>query len=444
MLARDPATDEERFARVKVPEGLPRFVVVGERRLVPVEDVIAHRLDTLFPGMEILEHSVFRVTRDADMELSDDADDLLEAVRAEIRRRRFGDVVRLEVEASMSTAMLDRLRVGLGVGDTEIYAIDGLLDLADAAEIAELDRPDLKDKRWRPITQSRLRRALDGGDIFAEIARGDILVHHPYESFATSYEQFIRSASTDPAVRALKTTVYRTSDESPIVPSLVTAAESGKQSVCLVELKARFDERRNIEWAHALEQAGVHVVYGFADLKIHMKTTLVVRKERNQLRRYVHIGTGNYHSVTARTYEDVGIFTADEAIAADVADLFNFLTGFGQAAEVPQAPRRPTDAASATRGARPVRRVGSGGWSARRDPAEGERPDRPRDHRRARAGGGRRREHRHRRPQHLHAETENERIRVRSVVGRFLEHSRVFVFHAGDESHYLIGSADLS
>ncbi|HEY7537941.1 MAG TPA: polyphosphate kinase 1, partial [Gaiellaceae bacterium] len=414
-----------------------------DRLLIPLEEVIAHFLGTLFPGMEILERAVFRVTRDADMELSDDADDLLEAVRAEIRKRRFGDVVRVEVAASMSAAMRNRLRAGLDVTDHEMYEIPGLLDLSEVSELAAFDRPELKDEPWRPTTQARLRSALEDGDIFAEIRRSDIFVQHPYDSFATSFEQYIRSAAVDPSVRALKTTVYRTSDESPVVPSLVTAAEAGKQSVCLVELKARFDERRNIEWAQSLEQAGVHVVYGFPHLKIHAKTTLVVRREDNGLRRYVHIGTGNYNSFTARMYEDVSLFTADEDIAADVADLFNYLTGFG----MPQTFRkllvapltlRPRlvelirqVAVSAVAGERAQIRLKV---NALTDPAIIEELER------AAAAG---------------AEIDiiarsicmlrptSEQIRVRSVLGRFLEHSRIFVFQAGDSSTYLLGSADL-
>jgi polyphosphate kinase len=429
VLARDPDTDEERFARVKVPEQLPRFVPVGDGRLLlTLEDVIANSLDSLFPGMEIVERAAFRVTRDADMELSDDADDLLEAVRAEIRRRRFGDVVRLEVSASMSTAMRNRLRAGLDVDDDDVYEINGLLDLAEVAEIAAFDRPELKYEPWRPTTQARLRAALDAGDVFAEIRRTDVFVHHPYESFTTSFEQFIRSAALDPAVQALKTTVYRTSDESPIVPSLVTAAEAGKQSVCLVELKARFEERQNIEWARALEQAGVHVAYGFPNLKIHAKTTLVVRREGNRLRRYVHIGTGNYNSATARLYEDIGLFTADEEIAADVADLFNYLTGFGK-------PKKFRKLLVAPLTLRPrlvelIRQVAAAA-------AAGERaeirlkinaltdPDMIDELQKAAAAGAR---------VDIVARSicmlrpAGDRIRVRSIVGRFLELSRVFEF----------------
>jgi polyphosphate kinase len=444
VLARDPDTGEERFARVKVPEQLPRFVAVGDGRLlIPVEDVLGRYLDSLFPGMEILERACFRVTRDADMELSDDADDLLEAVQAEIRKRRFGDVVRVEVASSMSAAMVEQLRTGLRVSDDEIYAIQGTLDLSEVLQIAQLDRPELKNEPWRPITQARLSAAHGRADLFSEIRRSELFVHHPYESFATSVERFIDAASSDPASRALKTTVYRTSEESPIVPALVRAVEAGKQSVCLVELKARFDEGRNIEQGRALEQAGVHVVYGLPDLKIHAKTTLVVRREGNRLRRYVHIGTGNYHSVTARLYEDVGIFTADEEIAADVADLFNYLTGFGRPQKfrkllVAPATLRPRlvalirqVAAAADEGKRAQIKLKI---NALTDPGII-------DELNAAAEAGARIDIVARsicmlRPVH-------EGITVRSVLGRFLEHSRILVFHAGEESHYLIGSADL-
>jgi polyphosphate kinase len=427
-----------------VPEQLPRFVAVGEGRLLlPLEDVIGHYLDSLFPGMEIVERAVFRVTRDADMELSDDADDLLEAVQAEIARRRFGDVVRVEVAASMSASMVDQLRDGLRVGDAEIYAVNGMLDLSEVMQIAQLDRPELKDEPWRAITQARLHATRTDDELFAEIRRADVFVHHPYESFAATVERFIGAAAADPAVRALKTTVYRTSEESPVVPALIRAADAGKQSVCLVELKARFDEGRNIEQGRALEQAGVHVVYGFPDLKIHAKTSLVVRREGERLRRYVHIGTGNYHSVTARLYEDVGIFTADEDIAADVADLFNYLTGFGRPRKFRKLLVAP--AALRTRLVALIRQVASAAAEGRRAELKLKvnaltDPDII-DELTAAADAGARIDIIARSICMLRPV--NERIRVRSVLGRFLEHSRILVFHAGDESHYLIGSADL-
>ena len=315
VFVRDPKTAEERFARVKVPELLPRFIRVGKRQLyLPLEHVITYSLSSLFPKMEITECSPFRVTRDADFEVSDEADDLLEAVELELRRRRFGGTVRLEVSESMSAEMLTRIRAGLGASEDQVYRIEGLLDLADVDQLVDIDRPDLKDEPWRPVTQPRLAIPMTDAELFGEIRRSDIFVHLPYESFATSVEAFVQAAARDPDVIAIKTTVYRTSDESPLVPALIEAAESGKQSVCLVELKARFDERRNIEWSRALERSGVHVVYGFPSLKTHAKMTLVVRREAHGLQRYVHVGTGNYHALTARGYEDFGLFTTDEKI----------------------------------------------------------------------------------------------------------------------------------
>src|SRR5918996_183730 len=332
VFVRDDETGDERFARVKVPEGLPRFLPIGSRGLrIPLESAISHFLSRLFPQMEIGECAAFRVTRDADFEVSDEADDLLEAVEFELRRRRFGEVVRVEVSDLMSEPMLGRLRSGLEATPELEVRISGLLALADLSELADLERPDLRDDTWVPRSHPRFAAAMaDSGDVFGEIRRGDILVHHPYDSFATSFETVVRTAAEDPRVTAMKTTVYRTSDDSPLVPALIESAEAGKQSVCLVELKARFDEHRNIEWSRALERAGVHVVYGFPSLKIHAKMTLIVRREEGGLRRYVHLGTGNYHALTARVYEDVGLFTADEDIAADVADLFNYITGFGR------------------------------------------------------------------------------------------------------------------
>ena len=302
VFVADPDTGEERFARVKIPEGLPRFVPIGDRGIfVPMEQVIAHFLPSLFPGATILERAVFRVTRDADFEVSDDAADLLEAVETQLRKRRFGDVVRLDVSSSASSEMVERLALGLEAEESQIYRIDSPLDLADLMELAQLDRPDLKHDPWIPVVPPRLATAQgDPTRIFAEIRRGDIAVHQPYESFRGSFEVFAQAAVDDPNVIAMKTSVYRTSDDSALVGALIQCTEEGKQAVCLVELKARFDERRNIEWSRALEQAGVHVVYGFPDMKIHAKMTLIVRREGDQLRRYAHIGTGNYHAATAR------------------------------------------------------------------------------------------------------------------------------------------------
>jgi polyphosphate kinase len=448
VFVRDPDSGEERFARVKVPELLPRFLPIGARGcFVPLELAIRHFLPRLFPQMEIVECAFFRVSRDADFEVSDDAADLLEAVRDELRRRRFGDPVRLEVSRSVSTRMLEVLKVGLNLPDEEIYLVEGLLDLSELDQLANLPRPDLKTDPWLPATPARFLNAREPDALFGQIKRGDMLVHHPYDSFLGSYETFVRGAAADRDVVALKTTVYRTSDESPTVPALISAVNEGKQTVCIVELKARFDEHRNIEWSRALEQAGVHVVYGFPNLKVHAKTTLVVRREGDTLRRYAHIGTGNYHSATARTYEDFGLFTADPDICSDVADLFNYLTGFGRPQRLRKLLAAPLDlrkgvidhiravakAAKAKKHARVRIKV-----NALTDPAIIEAL-----YEASEAG----------------AKVEivarsicavrpgvpgmSENITVRSVLGRFLEHSRMMIFEAGAEATYYIGSADL-
>jgi polyphosphate kinase len=448
FFVRDAETGEERFARVKVPEGLPRFLAVGGRGLhVPLENVIAHFPAYLFPQMEIVERAVFRVTRDADFEVSDEADDLLEAVELELRRRRFGDVVRLEVSSSVSSRMLERLTDDLVVGDDQVYPVRGALDLADVWELTELARPDLKYEPWVPRTPTRFASAPGKDSIFAEMRRGDLLVHHPYDSFVTTFERYVRDGAQDQDAVALKTTVYRTSDDSPLVPALIEVAEDGRQSVCLVELKARFDEHRNIEWSRALERAGVHVAYGFPNLKIHCKTTLFVRREGDRLRRYVHIGTGNYHAFTARLYEDLGLFTADEEIAADVADLFNYVTGFGRPQNFRKLLVSPFDL---RRGIvdeiRAVAQAASDGEASRirlktnalTDPeiveelylasqAGAEIDIVARSICTLRPG----------------VKGMSDNIRVRSVLGRFLEHSRLFIFETGETSRFYIGSADL-
>ena len=447
VFVREPDGGEDRFARVKVPEVLPRFLPVGTRGLlVPLENAIAHFLGWLFPGMEVVEHVVFRVTRDADFEISDEADDLLEAVEEELRRRRFGDAVRLEVANTATPAMVQRLRDGLDVSEGQTYFVDGLLDLADAKQIADIDRPELRYEPWMPVTRPRLAGANGRSDLFSEVRRGDLLVHLPYDSFATSVEMFVRAAAKDKDVVGIKTTVYRTSDDSAMLPALIDAAEQGKQTVCLVELKARFDERRNIEWSRAMEQAGVHVVYGYANLKVHAKMTLIVRREGDRLRRYAHIGTGNYNSVTARVYEDLGLFTDDEAITADLADLFNHLTGFGRPQRFRKILAAPFNLRSGlTERIRAVARAAADGERARIRIKTNQLADAAvveELYKASQAG----------------AEIDiiarsistlrpgvpglSETIRVRSVVGRFLEHSRLYAFEAGDTETYFLGSAD--
>lgn len=331
VSVRDERTGDERSARVKVPSSLPRFLPVGEGRWCLLEDLIVVHLGQLFTGMTIGRADLFRVTRNADLTLEEDeADDLMVALEVELRRRRFGEALRVEIQRGMSTEFLDLLVDQLELDRSNVYVTDAPLGLHDFWSLYAMDRPDLKGEGWSPLTPKRL---LDGdhvGDIFAAIRDGDILLHHPYESFTDSVEMFIAQAAQDPKVVAIKQTLYRTSGDSPIVASLIHAAERGKQVVALVELKARFDEAANIEWAKALEDAGVHVVYGIVGLKTHSKIALVLRSEGATTARYVHIGTGNYNDRTARVYEDFGLLTCDPEITRDVGELFNYLTGFAR------------------------------------------------------------------------------------------------------------------
>jgi polyphosphate kinase len=333
VMVRDPRRGERRFARIKIPPLLPGFVGLPDgERFVAVEEVIGAFLHELFPGMEIESCHAFRVIRNADLTLAEEeADDLLEAVEMELRRRRFGRAVCLEVDSSFDPEVRDLLARELDLHAEDVYQTEGLLDYGRLWALHDLDRPDLKDEPFSPVTPARLL-PVDGEppDIFAAIASDDIVVHHPYESFAMSTEAFIQSAADDPHVLAIKQTLYRTSGDSPVVTALIRAAEKGKQVAALVELKARGDEAANIGWAKALEQVGVHVVYGLIGLKTHAKTALVVREEPEGIRRYCHIGTGNYNSSTARLYEDIGILTASPALGEDLTDLFNFLTGYSR------------------------------------------------------------------------------------------------------------------
>jgi polyphosphate kinase len=450
VFVRDPVSDVETFARVKVPkEVLPRFVPLGNDCFVPLESVIARHLGELFPGMEILRHDFFRVTRDADFTVSDEADDLLQAVEDELRRRRFGEVVRLEVSSSMDPDMRSYLVEQLNIDEAQVIDVEGLLDLDDLWSLYDVDgHRDLRDPPWTPVTQPALADRDDSkADVFAAIRAGDLLVHHPYDSFATSVERLVQQAVADPDVLAIKITVYRTSDDSALVPALIEAAERGKQAVCLVELKARFDERRNIGWARALEEAGAHVVHGLPGLKTHAKALLVVRREGSSARHYVHIGTGNYHAKTARLYEDFGLLTADRAIAADVAELFNALTGAARSPsyrKVVTAPddmrdwfldqvRRTIEAHQAGEEARIILKLNSL-VDARCIRALYEASQ-----------AGVRVDLNIRGISCLRAGVEgvSENINVVSVVGRFLEHSRLFGFWRGGEREYWMGSADL-
>jgi polyphosphate kinase len=449
VIVRDPRSGAHRFARVKVPPLLPRFLRLADGEgLVPVEQVIAAHLHVLFPGMEIASHYPFRVTRDASLDVEEEeAGDLLSAIESSlIRRLRLNEVVRLEIDRTMSSAVRELLTRELRLEPDQVYVIDGLLDLGGLWQLYELPRPELKAEPWSPVTQRRL--APRGGspvDVFAAIAAGDLLVHHPYESFHTSVEAFLAQAVADPQVLAIKHTLYRTSGEgNPITRALIRAAEQGKEVVALIELKARFDEEANIEWARALETAGVHVVYGVLGLKTHAKIALVVRQEPEGIRRYCHVGTGNYNPQTAKIYEDLGLLTASPEIGADLSELFNFLTGYSR-----EDSYRKILVAPMTLRREILRLIRE----------EAETPDGRIvlklngltdagviDALYAASAAG----------------TEidlivrgicclrpgipglSERIRVRSVLGRFLEHSRIFRFGSDARGpRYWIGSADL-
>jgi polyphosphate kinase len=448
LIVGDPGTGERRFARVKVPPLLPRFIVMPDgERFVPLEQVIAAHLDELFPGMEVECHVPFRVIRNADLTLEDEeADDLLAAVELELRRRRFGKAVRLELDAATSDEVAELLMRELELEPDDVYRVEGPLDLGGLWAVHELDRPDLKDEPWTPITQTALARAEEGpSDFFAVLRERDVLVHHPYDSFTTSTEAFIKLAAADPRVLAIKLTLYRTSGDSPIVKALIRAAERGKQVVALVELKARFDEQANIAWARALEEAGVHVVYGLVGLKTHSKTCLVVRQEDDGIRRYWHIGTGNYNPRTARLYEDVALLSSDAEVGADLTDLFNFLTGYSRRTDYRKILTAPIglrdriialiDEEAKAPAGRIVMKMNNLVDEAviealyRASAAGVEidlivrgicclRPGRP---------------------------GLSDNIRVRSIIGRYLEHSRIFAFGDGATRpiRYLIGSADI-
>jgi polyphosphate kinase len=451
VVLRDPDQDAEVIARVKVPkELLRRFLTLGDgRTFVSLEDVIAHNLGALFPGMEVVDHALFRLTRDTDYDVSDEAVDLLQAVEDELRRRRFGEVIRLEVERAITPRLREQLVSALGIDDDQVYEAEGLLGMDDLWDVAAV--PGFDELRYRPfngVTQSRLQGE-EGkpADVLGAMRDGDILVHHPYDSFETSVERFVQQAVEDPNVLAIKQTVYRTSPDSPLVPALIEATERGKQAVCMVELKARFDEQANIRWAKKLEEAGVHVVYGIPALKTHCKCVLVVRREGDRVRHYVHIGTGNYNPKTASLYTDLGLFTVDPEIGADVAEMFNYLTGYG----------RPRDSRKVL--VAPFN-LQTGIMAEIERTIEAHSPDRPARirmkmnslldppaikalYRASQAG--------------LRVELNvrgicalrpgvpgvSENIEVISVLGRFLEHSRIYSFERNGEEGLYIGSADL-
>jgi polyphosphate kinase len=448
VLLDSPDADRRLFARVKVPNSLPRFVQLrSSNRWVPLEQIIAAHLAVLFPGLEVLEHHVFRVTRNADLTVKEgEADDLLAAVETELRRRRFGNAIRLEVASSATAEVRELLVRELDLDLDDVYERAALLDLSALWQIYGINRPDAKDAPWTPITEPRL---VDDGreeNIFDEMRKGDLLLHHPYSSFTSSVVSFIRQAAADPDVLAIKITIYRTSGDSPIIEALIDAAEAGKQVAVLVELKARFDERANIEWARRLEEAGVHVAYGLVGFKIHTKVCLVIRDEHDGIRRYCHIGTGNYNPRTARLYEDIGLLTADPDIGADAAHLFNFLTGYGRAigyhtlVVAPESLRSGLEALiereMAAGNGRVVMKMNSLVdpqlielcYKASQAGVQVDlivrgicclRPGVP---------------------------GLSDNIRVRSIIGRYLEHSRVYYFANGrgpSQPVHLIGSADL-
>jgi polyphosphate kinase len=451
VVLRDPEQEGEILARVKVPkELLRRFVPLADGiSFVAMEEVIARNLGALFPGMEIVEQTLFRVTRDNDYDVSDEADDLRQAVEEEIRRRRFGEVVRLEISAGLDPRLRDRLVRSLKIEDRQVYEIVGMLGMDDLWDIVSVPGfPELREPPFAGVTQPKLQgEDGDDADIFAAMREGDIFVHHPYDAFSTSVEAFIHQANDDPDVLAVKQTVYRTSVDSPLVRSLIEAADRGKQAVCMVELKARFDEQANLDWAKQLEQSGVHVVYGIPALKTHAKCALVARREGDGVRHYAHIGTGNYNAKTAKLYTDIGIFTTDPDICSDIAEMFNYLTGYarprryrkaliaphnlaeGLLAEI----QRTIDEHSAASPARIRMKMNS-----LLDP-----PVIRALYRASQAG--------------VRVELNvrgicalrpgvpgvSENIEVVSVLGRFLEHSRIYAFESGGDQRIYFGSADL-
>ena len=461
VILRNPRSGKEHFARIKVPDSLPRLIQVPGRELdaadkaagcavIPIEIVIGQHLDHLFPGMDILEHHLFRVTRNEDLEVEeDDAENLLKAMEKELERRRFGDCVRLEVEDTISSFTRRYLVRALGLKGDDVFELPAPLDLTCLNQLHDLDIPDLKYPRFVPVTAAGLAayESSSAPDVFAAMREHDVLLHHPYDSFSTSVQEFVAQAAADPKVLAIKQTLYRTSGDSPIVDALIEAAEAGKQVVAIVEIKARFDEEANISWARKLERAGVHVVYGMVGLKTHCKLLLVVRQESDGLRRYCHVGTGNYHPKTARGYEDLGLLTCDRDVAQDLTTLFNQLSGYAPRARFRRllvAPRGLRDGL-VERIEQEItnHRAGLPAWIRIKVNSIVDETVIDALYRASRAGvpvdivvrgicG-------------LRAGVEglSENIRVRSILGRFLEHSRIYAFAGGGQTELFIGSADL-
>ncbi|MGN6206498.1 RNA degradosome polyphosphate kinase [Humibacter sp.] len=456
IRVRNSKTGKEQFARLKVPTMLPRFVridqreSIGQMRFIMLEDLIAHHLGDLFPGMEVLAHHVFRVTRNEDVEIDEDeTENLIQALERELLRRRFGPPIRLEVSQDMDPITLDLLVRELDITEQEVYRLPAPLDLGGLFELSRIERPELHYPNHVPTTPAQLmpREPNAKPDVFASIARGNILLHHPYESFATSVQAFLEQAARDPHVLAIKQTLYRTSGDSPIVEALIDAAERGKQVLALVEIKARFDEQANIEWARKLEKAGVHVVYGLVGLKTHCKLALVVREENGVLRHYSHIGTGNYNPKTSRIYEDLGLLTADDQVGKDLTRLFNELSGYAIEKKFKRLLVAPLH----------LRKGLIKAIENERANAEAGRPSGIRIkvnsivdeaiidalYRASRAGV----------PVDLWVrgicglkagqEDYSANIRVRSILGRYLEHSRIFAFANDGDPQVYIGSADM-
>ncbi|MFM7886911.1 MAG: polyphosphate kinase 1, partial [Pseudanabaena sp.] len=450
VLVRDRETGEENFARVKVPSVLPRFVRIPETKdytFVPLEQVIAHNLEALFLGMEILSYYPFRITRDAELDIEEEeADDLISALQEELRKQKFGSVVRMEIATDVPLAIRQELIEQLGITETDVYDILGLIGLGDLMALAFLPLPEHQDQPWKSVTHPRLKDSFNERNIFDIIREGDFLVHHPYQSFTTTVQRFIEESANDPKVLAIKQTLYRTSGDSPIVHALIRAAENGKQVAVLVELKARFDEVNNILWAKKLENAGVHVVYGLKNLKTHTKTALVVRQEGDRLVRYVHIGTGNYNPKTARFYSDLGIFSCHDDLGADLTDLFNYLTGYSRQREYRKLLVAPVNMRDrflqlihreiehqkqgypsyiiAKMNSLVDPEIISALYEASQVGVNVDLIIRGMCCLRPRVKGL------------------SDRIRVISVIGRFLEHSRIFYFSNGGEEQVYIGSAD--
>lgn len=452
VTVRDPEGGTERFARVKVPNNVHRLIRIEQQRqsrtatFLPLEELISAHLGELFTGMEVIEHHVFRVTRNADFEVEEDRDeDLLQALERELAQRRFGPPVRLEVASDMSEHMLELLLRELEVDPHDVVEVPGLLDLSCLHQLSSVDRKELKDPPFVPATHPAFGERETPKSVFATLREGDVLVHHPYDSFSTSVQRFIEQAAADNKVLAIKQTLYRTSGDSPVVDALIDAAQAGKQVVALVEIKARFDELANISWARTLERAGVHVVYGLVGLKTHCKVAMVVRQEGSTIRRYCHIGTGNYNPKTARIYEDMGLLTADPTIGADLTDLFNVLTGYSRQDTYRNILTSPH---GIRRGilhciSQEIEQQKAGGRAGIRIKCNSLVDEQIIDalYRASQAGV----------PVEIVVRGIcslkpgvpglSDNIVVRSILGRFLEHSRVFHFRAG--SSYWIGSADM-